>query len=51
MVKKLEEQEKMLKQKFVLLEANGYLSPKINIQQKLANGYISAEDFTKQHKV
>ena len=52
MLEKLKEQEKRLvkEQRMELSEKKIKLSPKINIEEKLKNGYISADDYRKTHQ-
>ena len=49
MIEKLLEQEKRLKEKEVLIETT-YRSPKIDVDELLKKGYISAEDYEKSHQ-
>lgn len=52
MLTKLKQQETKLvnEQKSQLNETKITLSPKINIEEKLRNGYISADDYKKSHQ-
>ena len=52
MLKILKEQEARLvkEQQSKLLEGKIKLSPKIDIEAKLANSYISADDYRKSHQ-
>ena len=47
MLEKLIQQEQELKRKEVLNESKGYLSPKINVEELLRNGCITADDYYK----
>ena len=52
MLEKLKEQEERLakEQQSYLCEGKIKLSPKINIEEKLRQGYITAEDYEKTHQ-
>ena len=52
MLEKLKEQEARLvkEQQSQLHERKIKLSPRINIEEKLQNGYISADDYRKTHQ-
>ncbi len=52
MLEKLKEQETRLvkEQQNRLQEGKIKLSPKIDIKEKLRNGYITADDYRKSHK-
>ena len=49
MVQNLMEEEKRLTEKEQLLES-AYRSPKINVEELIRLGYISAEDYHNSHK-
>ena len=49
MIEKLLEEEKRLQEKEVLIETT-YRSPKIDVDELIKNGYISAEDYHKSLK-
>lgn len=49
MIEKLLEEEKRLKEKEHLIETT-YRSPKINVEDLLKEGYISAEEYHNSHK-
>ena len=49
MIEKLLEEEKRLQEKEILIETT-YRSPKIDIDELIKNGYISAEDYHKSLK-
>ena len=53
MLEKLKEQESMIikEDKQYLREGKIKLSPKIDIENKLRNGYITADDYEKTHQV
>ncbi|MBR5780805.1 MAG: hypothetical protein IKY27_02325 [Bacteroidales bacterium] len=53
MLEKLKEQEAMIikEDKQYLQEGKIKLSPKIDIENKLRNGYITADDYRKTHQV
>lgn len=48
MLDKLIKQEIELKKRQVLKEANGYLSPKIDVEKLLNDGCITADDYHRQ---
>ena len=52
MLEKLKKQEAMIikEDKQYLQEGKIKLSPKIDIENKLRNGYITAEDYRKTHQ-
>ncbi len=49
MVQKLMEEEKRLTEKEQLVEST-YRSPKINVEELIMQGYVSAEDYHNSHK-
>lgn len=49
MVQKLIEEEKRLLEKEQLIEST-YRSPKIDVEELIRNGYVSAEDYHNCHK-
>ena len=49
MVQKLMEEEKRLTEKEHLVEST-YRSPKIDVEELIRNGYVSAEDYHNSHK-